>query len=100
MQRVLVAWSMAWEPAREASGSNWQTPYLELLQDDPYSAIKYVSNRSLERLRDNPQPSNVEPLTQRADLKHLLFRPDGTLDKKSVKRLLKKRDNSIITIFE
>ncbi|MCF7764416.1 MAG: cytochrome c3 family protein [Verrucomicrobia bacterium] len=46
-QRALAAWSMGWEPAREASGSDWQPTHLARLLDDPYSAVRYIAARSL-----------------------------------------------------
>jgi len=48
--RVLMAWSMGWEPAREASGEAWLAPYLALLLEDPYSAVRFVASRSLTSL--------------------------------------------------
>ncbi len=29
VQRVLAAWSFGWEPARQASGDNWQVGFLK-----------------------------------------------------------------------
>ncbi|MEW6302386.1 MAG: C cytochrome precursor [Verrucomicrobiota bacterium] len=46
-QRALMAWSMGWEPAKEASGSDWLTPYLLPLLVDPYDAVRYIAQRSL-----------------------------------------------------
>lgn len=46
-QRVLVAWSMGWEPAIAASQPGWMAPYLGLLLDDPYDVVRYVAQRSL-----------------------------------------------------
>ncbi len=50
-QRALVAWSMGWEPAREASGTAWLPPYLlQLMLDEPYDAVRYIAERSLRSL--------------------------------------------------
>lgn len=49
-QRALIAWHMGWEPAREASGSNWMLPYLAETLDDPYSVVRYIGQRSLKTL--------------------------------------------------
>lgn len=49
-QRVLVAWSMGWEPARATSGTEWMAPYLGQLLEDPYDAVRYVASRSLGSL--------------------------------------------------
>ncbi|MBI3862271.1 MAG: hypothetical protein HY290_10290 [Planctomycetia bacterium] len=100
MQRVLATWSMAWTPAREASGANWQAPLLELMRQDPYTAIRYVAERSLERLRDNPPADSGPPLAERSDLSRLLYRADGQLDRDAADRLRKRRDESPIMIFE
>jgi hypothetical protein len=49
-QRALMAWSMGWDAAVAASGSDWMAPYLAALLDDPYAAVRYVAARSLRRL--------------------------------------------------
>jgi hypothetical protein len=91
---------MAWQPAREASGANWQVPLLELMRKDPYAAIRYVAERSLEKLGDNPPPDGGPPLAERSDLSRLLYRADGRLDRDAADRLRKTRDDSPIMIFE
>jgi len=49
-QRALVAWSMGWTPAREASGADWTAPFLAHLLLDPYPAVRYGAVRSLATL--------------------------------------------------
>jgi predicted CXXCH cytochrome family protein len=49
-QRALIAWHMGWEPARQASGTNWLVPYLAETLDDPYSAVRYIGGQSLKRV--------------------------------------------------
>jgi predicted CXXCH cytochrome family protein len=49
-QRALIAWHLGWEPARQASGEQWSAPFLGQLLVDPYSAVRYIAGRSLERL--------------------------------------------------
>lgn len=49
-QRALMAWHMGWEPARQASGAAWMPPYLAHLMMDPYSAVRYIAERSLRRI--------------------------------------------------
>ena len=46
-QRALMAWSLGWEPAREASGSDWMAPFLAQLLVDPYDAVRILAGRSL-----------------------------------------------------
>ncbi|MGH0028396.1 MAG: multiheme c-type cytochrome, partial [Myxococcota bacterium] len=47
--RVLIAWHMGWEPAREVSGSDWMVPILKELMLDPYDAVRFVAGRSMGR---------------------------------------------------
>lgn len=49
-QRAISAWTLGWEPARQASGDGWQAPLLARVLDDPYAAVRYVAWRSLRRL--------------------------------------------------
>ncbi|MEW6306327.1 MAG: multiheme c-type cytochrome [Verrucomicrobiota bacterium] len=49
-QRALMAWTMGWEPAKQASGADWLAPFLAPLLNDPYDAVRYISQRSLKRL--------------------------------------------------
>lgn len=50
-QRALAAWSMGWDDARAVSGTDWMTPYLGLLLQDPYHAVRYIAQRSLQKQR-------------------------------------------------
>ncbi len=49
-QRAILAWHMGWNPALQASGADWVQLYLAQLLTDPYSAVRYVAKRSLNRL--------------------------------------------------
>jgi hypothetical protein len=49
-QRAIVAQSMGWLPAQQASGGNWMAPYLALLLTDSYDAVRYIAGRSLRTL--------------------------------------------------
>jgi hypothetical protein len=46
-QRALMAWSMGWDDAMEASGSDWMPLYIGQLLDDPYDAVRFIAWRSL-----------------------------------------------------
>tara|TARA_Y100001934_G_scaffold91447_2_gene113131 strand:- start:1822 stop:3771 length:1950 start_codon:yes stop_codon:yes gene_type:complete len=46
-QRAMLAWAMGWDSAREVSGTDWMTPHLARLLDDPYDAIRFIARRSL-----------------------------------------------------
>ncbi len=48
--RALAAWHFAWEPALEASGSDWEGPLLAPALDDPYDAVRYIAARSAKQL--------------------------------------------------
>jgi hypothetical protein len=47
-QRAIAAWHMGWRPALEASGDDWQAPYLAQLFVDPYSSPRYIAWRALQ----------------------------------------------------
>lgn len=49
-QRALVAWSMGWTPAQEASGRDWLYPYLLMEFDDSYAAVRFIAWKSLKTL--------------------------------------------------
>ena len=48
-QRALMAWSMGWEAARQASGSDWMPQFLTQLLLDPYDAVRLLAHRSLRQ---------------------------------------------------
>jgi hypothetical protein len=49
-QRALVAWSMGWLPAQRTSGTSWMPPYMSLLLNDSYPAVRFIAYRSLRSL--------------------------------------------------
>jgi len=49
-QRALAAWHMGWPPALEAAGKEWQAPHLAWSLEDPYDAVRYITQRSLSHL--------------------------------------------------
>src|SRR5205085_12354157 len=49
-QRAIIAAAMGWQPAQQASGTDWMPPHLAQLLDDPYDAVRYVGARSLRTL--------------------------------------------------
>ena len=46
-QRAIATWNMGWEPARKASGGNWQAPWLIRTMNDPYAAVRYIAHKAL-----------------------------------------------------
>ena len=121
-QRVIAAWSMGWEPAREASGEEWMAPYLAELLDDPYDPIRLVAHRSLLRLsgfggveydfigsEEQRQAMRRAVLAawerlaggaMRAGDTALLIDGEGALRRDRVEQLLGERDDRPITIVE
>ncbi len=49
-QRALIAWSLGWQPAQQASGVHWIAPILGQVLDDPYEAVRMIASRSLKGL--------------------------------------------------
>jgi len=46
-QRVLSGWHFGWPTARHASGTEWMRPFLAVLLQDPYSAVRYSAWKAL-----------------------------------------------------
>jgi hypothetical protein len=86
-QRAIVAQSMGWTPAQQASGTGWLTPYLALTAKDSYDAVRYIAARSQRTLppfrRDQLPRGNPQ----------LLIDADGTFNADAVNRLVRARDN-------
>lgn len=119
IQRVLAAWTLGWEPARQASGEGWQTPFLAQLLDDPYSMVRYMADDSLKKLsmelpgydsliNPSQRSSAASALLRRWEPKDA-FRRDGLkpfFDKthawndELLNRLLQQRDNRPVTLHE
>lgn len=49
-QRALWAWHMGWPAAQEASGTDWQAPFLAATLVDPYDVVRAIAGRSLKTL--------------------------------------------------
>jgi hypothetical protein len=86
-QRAIVAESMGWAPAQDASGRAWLTPYLALTARDSYDAVRYIAARSQRTL----PPFRREDLPRNSP--QLLIKADGTFDAEIVNRLVRARDN-------
>jgi hypothetical protein len=93
-QRAIVAQSMGWAPAQQASGTGWLTPYLALLAKDTYDAVRYIASRSLHTL----PPFRRDQLPRGAP--QLLIKVDGTFDTGIVNRLVRARDNRRVVYRE
>ena len=114
-QRALVAWSMGWEPAQQASGAEWMAPYLGLLLNDSYEALRYMGGRSLQSLPGfakfpydflgSPEALSAVPNTvittwARARQGSKTPRRDLHVDVTTVRRLLSERDDTPVYLNE
>ena len=121
-QRVIVAWAMGWKPALEASGDDWEAPFLARTLQDPYSAVRFVAWQSLKKLpgyagfefdfiadeatREESQrkaldqwvPIKVDQPTGRFD--RLLLLPQGKVNESEVRRMLKNQNERPVQILE
>ena len=122
-QRALIAWSMGWEDALEASGNAWQAPFLAQMLVDPYDAVRYISGRSLRRLPGyaafeydfvGPEADRSaaarraaeqwwkgpHPKGQVANAQELLDDPNGLLPKDIFAQLLRQRNDRYVELAE
>jgi hypothetical protein len=53
--RAMMAWHLGWEPAREAAITDWVAPYLSILMDDPYPAVRVIASRTMRKNPDYRQ---------------------------------------------
>ena len=49
-ERALWAAAFGWDAAQRASGTHWMEPFLGVLLDDPYDAVRGIAARSLRTL--------------------------------------------------
>ena len=121
-QRAIVAQSLGWVAAQRASGTSWMAPYLALLVDDPYDAVRYIASRSLTTLPgfETFQFDFVAPPQTRAALRvralqmwrdararsarrvdaALLLNPDGTFNAPAIDRLMRERNTRRVVYRE
>jgi hypothetical protein len=114
-QRAIIAQAFSWPPAQKASGTSWMAPYVSLLLNDSYDAVRYIAARSLKRLPgyetfafDFVGPENERAANQRRALglwrdmrarqgrpgePTLLFNADGTFIADRIDRLSNQRNN-------
>ena len=121
-QRVIAAWHVGWQPAQEASGSDWLAPFQARLLNDPYGVVRYVAARNLRRLpgfegfrydflaADEEVQRHVDyaiqrwrdntgkPITRSGD--EICVGADGNVMEAKVSRLIQARDDRPVTIKE
>ncbi|MBI3491911.1 MAG: ammonia-forming cytochrome c nitrite reductase subunit c552, partial [Acidobacteria bacterium] len=121
-QRAIVVQSMGWRSAQEASGTAWLAPFLALLLDDSYDAVRFIAGRSLgtlpgfesfgfdfvappqrraaQRVRALEIWRDTRTRADRDADPALLFNPDGTFNAAVIDRLRRERDNRRVTYRE
>ncbi|MGB0716722.1 MAG: ammonia-forming cytochrome c nitrite reductase subunit c552, partial [Phycisphaerae bacterium] len=123
-QRALMAWSMGWPDAVEASGDWWLAPYLMQGMTDPYDAVRLIAYRSLkaqDAFAELPydfvadQASRRHSLAKASrlferqrsnrigkghDAEAVLIKPSGVVDYDAFGRLLEQRDHRSVLIRE
>jgi len=120
-QRALMAWSLGWDAAREASGEDWMPGYLTQLMGDRYDAVRFIAGRSLSRIPgiESTDYDAFGERQQRVEItrrifeeweamqgrvaranEELLIDPQGLLRRDEVTRLLRDRDNRPVILKE
>jgi len=114
-QRAIAAQAMSWPPAQAISGTSWMAPYLALLLNDPYDAVRFIAGRSLRSLPgfeefeyDASASSDARLSARRRALERwrdlrtsqlkrtdaaLLFTSESLFDEATINRLIAERDN-------
>jgi hypothetical protein len=123
IQRVLAAWTLGWEPSRDAAGRQWQLPFLAQLLEDPYSMTRFMAAGSLEKhgvelqefdFVESPQnrPNAAEALQKEFSFPKPpdasstangvvpFINQDQTLNRELLEKLLRQRDDRPITLNE
>jgi predicted CXXCH cytochrome family protein len=119
--RAIIAWHMGWPPALEASGADWEPPYLAQLLHDRYAAVRYLAQRSLRKYEGYAafEYDYIGPPAERAEarrralaawkgpradrgarLAEVLLRPDGKPLQEEIERLLRERDDRPLILLE
>ena len=118
-QRNLMAWTMGWEPARAAAGTDWMTPYLTTLLRDPYSSVRMIARRTIAKQPEGNRLVDYDPMgtfehwqaktdpvyvawaaRKRAASAALLIGADNGLDNAPFMDLLSRRDNKPMALNE
>lgn len=118
-QRALMAAGAGWGPARAVSGENWMSFYLCQLLDDPYSAVRLIAWRSLQRNAafegvpyDYVSPPAERTAARREALErwaklpmdragsNILFNANGRPVSAAIQRVLAARDRKRVELIE
>ena len=123
-QRALLAWHFGWDPAKEASGQDWMAFAVAQGLVDPYSAVRFISQRSLklldgmeeldydfigpeeERLKAMQVARSIWAQSQgsqaqtQIDRKRVLIDSSGSPDRERFDELIRTRDNRSMDLQE
>ena len=118
--RALMASAMGWKAARETSEGDWMVPYLGVLMEDPYDAVRHIAFRSLrtfegfERFeydsvvrphqRDSITPRVMETFRANGERPsfepRMLLTPEGELEEPEINRLIRQRNPRPFYLYE
>lgn len=119
-ERALVTWSMGWSPAKLASGSNWQLPFLAERLNDDYPAVRLIARNTLRSYPglEGLQCSSTSSKSERARVinrvmslwqqqdntqlsnRQLLIDKSGQLQTQDINRLIRRQDKTIVDLAE
>ncbi|MEO8269394.1 MAG: cytochrome c3 family protein, partial [Aureliella sp.] len=54
-QRAVLTWHLVWPPALEASGDDWQLPFLAQMLNDDYAVVRYLAGHALSRFSNDSE---------------------------------------------
>ncbi len=86
-ERAIYYWHMGWQPAREASGTEWLTPYLAEGLTDTYDAVRYIAAKSLKAA---PDYDYIGPKAQRQAVRDKIlesWKPDESFNAETFRNL-------------
>jgi hypothetical protein len=81
-QRAVQVAAMGWQPAQQASGTDWIEPYLLLGLNDPYDAVRLIAGKSLRTLPQRSSPE-IDPLASPQLRMEAFNRAIEVIDKKA-----------------
>jgi predicted CXXCH cytochrome family protein len=121
IQRAIAAWHMGWAPAQRATGTGFQAALLAEMLDDPYSQVRFVAGKALQRQpgfdrfeydfiasreqRERAAQAAREILSDHGVLSEhrlaaVLIGPDGELRRDQLLQLRAQRDETPIDVPE
>ncbi len=117
-QRAIQASVFSWPPAREVSGTDWMPPFLLNGMNDPYDAVRIISERSLRSMkqwldveydfldRSVSQSQRITALIEEMEIPSeagrapLLLDDRGKVIMPRLNDLIKRRNGRVVEVFE